>query len=140
MRDIAGADLYRRDNGLAVDCSIHDGCQRLACIDFRRGAQVLREIIDGSAEHRLARDRHHAFVARGFETGYWAGHGIGLGLLEQPTLEGGDTRPLVAGMAVALHPNAVGKDGRGSLLSRTYLVGEQGPEPLSSFPLEWVRV
>jgi hypothetical protein len=41
-------------------------------------------------------------------------------------------------MAFALHPNAVGSDGRGSVLSRTYLIGEQGAEPLSKFPLEWV--
>jgi len=39
-----------------------------------------------------------------------------------------------------LHPNAVGADGRGSLLSRTYLVGKNGAEPLSKFPLTWVRL
>jgi Xaa-Pro aminopeptidase len=80
------------------------------------------------------------FRQHGFESGYWAGHGIGLGLPERPTLERGDTSELAAGMAVALHPNAVGADGRGSLLSRTYLIGEGGAEPLSKFPLEWVQL
>jgi ectoine hydrolase len=79
------------------------------------------------------------FRQHGFESGYWVGHGIGLGLPERPTLERGDTSELVPGMAFALHPNAVGADGRGSLLSRTYLVGEEGAEPLSKFPLAWVH-
>ena len=30
------------------------------------------------------------------------------------------------------------KDGRGSLLSRTYLVGDKEAEPLSKFSLDWV--
>ena len=62
------------------------------------------------------------------------------GLPERPTLERGETTELAAGMAVALHPNAVGADGRGSLLSRTYLVSEQGAEPLSKYPLTWVQL
>jgi Xaa-Pro aminopeptidase len=79
-----------------------------------------------------------AFRQHGFGSGYWAGHAIGLGLPERPTLERGDTTKLAPGMAFALHPNAVGGDGRGSLLSRTYLVGEAEAESLSKFPLEWV--
>ena len=94
----------------------------------------------GNTAESVAMAVHATFREHGFDTGYWAGHGIGLGLPERPTLERGETTELAAGMAVALHPNAVGADGRGSLLSRTYLIGEEGPEPLSKFPLAWAQL
>jgi Xaa-Pro aminopeptidase len=94
----------------------------------------------GNTAESVAMAVDATFRKHGFESGYWAGHGIGLGLPERPTLERGDMSELVAGMAFALHPNAVGADGRGSLLSRTYLVGEEGAEPLSRFPLAWVHL
>jgi Xaa-Pro aminopeptidase len=92
----------------------------------------------GNTAESVATAVETAFGQHGFGSGYWAGHAIGLGLPERPTLERGDTTEIAAGMAFALHPNAVGGDGRGTLLSRTYLVGEAGAEPLSKFPLEWV--
>ncbi len=92
----------------------------------------------GNTAESVAMAVDAAFRQHGFESGYWAGHGIGLGLPERPTLERGDTSKLAAGMAFALHPNAVGGDGRGSLLSRTYLVGDKEAEPLSKFSLDWV--
>jgi Xaa-Pro aminopeptidase len=94
----------------------------------------------GNTAESVALAVHETFRQHGFESGYWAGHGIGLGLPERPTLERGETTELAAGMAFALHPNAVGADGRGSLLSRTFLVGDEGPEPLSKFPLAWVQL
>jgi Xaa-Pro dipeptidase len=94
----------------------------------------------GNSAESVALAVHETFVKHGFESGYWAGHGIGLGLPERPTLERGETTKLAAGMAFALHPNCVGADGRGSLISRTYLIGEEGPEPLSKFPLAWVQL
>jgi Xaa-Pro aminopeptidase len=94
----------------------------------------------GNTAESVALAVEAAFREHGFESGYWAGHGIGLGLPERPTLERGDTSVLAAGMAFALHPNAVGGDGRGSLLSRTYLIGDKGTEPLSKFPLAWVQL
>ena len=101
----------------------------------RAGIERLRP---GNTAEGVAIAVEAAFRQHGFGSGYWAGHAIGLGLPERPTLERGDTTRLAAGMAFALHPNAVGGDGRGTLLSRTYLVGEAGVEPLSKFPLEWV--
>jgi Xaa-Pro aminopeptidase len=94
----------------------------------------------GSTAESVALAVDAAFRQHGFQSGYWAGHAIGLGLPERPTLERGDASVLAAGMAFALHPNAVGGDGRGSLLSRTYLIGEEGAEPLSQFPLTWVQL
>jgi Xaa-Pro aminopeptidase len=100
----------------------------------------VKQLHPGNTAESVAMAVDATFRQHGFESGYWAGHGIGLGLPERPTLERGDTSTLVSGMAFALHPNAVGTDGRGSLLSRTYLVGENGAEPLSKFPLKWVRL
>jgi Xaa-Pro aminopeptidase len=101
------------------------------------GVALLRP---GNTAESVAMAVDATFRQHGFESGYWAGHGIGLGLPERPTLERDDTSELVAGMAFALHPNAVGGDGRGTLLSRTYLVGVEGPEALSRFPLTWVHL
>jgi Xaa-Pro aminopeptidase len=103
-------------------------------------AAGVEQLRPGNTAESVAVAVHDTFVKHGFESGYWAGHGIGLGLPERPTLERGETTELAAGMAFALHPNAVGADGRGSLISRTYLVGEDGPEPLSKFPLAWVQL
>jgi Xaa-Pro aminopeptidase len=98
----------------------------------------LDRLCPGNTAESVAMAVEGAFQKHGFGSGYWAGHAIGLGLPERPTLERGDTTEVKAGMAFALHPNAVGGDGRGTLLSRTYLVSEAGAEPLSKFPLEWV--
>ena len=98
----------------------------------------IEQLRPGNTAESVAMAVESAFRHHGFRSGYWAGHAIGLGLPERPTLEQGDTTKVAAGMAFALHPNAVGGDGRGTLLSRTYLVGESGAEPLSKFPLEWV--
>ena len=70
----------------------------------------------GNSAESVALAVHETFVKHGFESGYWAGHGIGLGLPERPTLERGETTKLAAGMAFALHPNCVGADGRGPFL------------------------
>jgi Xaa-Pro aminopeptidase len=103
-------------------------------------AAGVEQLRPGNTAESVAMAVDATFRQHGFASGYWAGHGIGLGLPERPTLERGDASTLVTGMAFALHPNAVGADGRGSLLSRTYLVGKNGAEPLSKFPLTWVRL
>jgi Xaa-Pro dipeptidase len=103
-------------------------------------AAGVAQLRPGNTAESVAMAVDASFRQHGFASGYWAGHGIGLGLPEQPTLERGDATALAAGMAVALHPNCVGADGRGSLLSRTYLVGAEGAEPLSKFPLAWVQL
>jgi Xaa-Pro aminopeptidase len=103
-------------------------------------AAGVEQLRPGNTAESVAMAVDATFRKHGFQSGYWAGHGIGLGLPERPTLERGDMSELVGGMAFALHPNAVGADGRGSLLSRTYLVEEKGAEPLSKFPLTWVQL
>jgi Xaa-Pro aminopeptidase len=103
-------------------------------------AAGVEQLRPGNTAESVAMAVDATFRQHGFQSGYWAGHGIGLGLPERPTLERGDVSELLAGMAFALHPNAVGADGRGSLLSRTYLVGQEGAEPLSKFPLTWVQL
>lgn len=48
-------------------------------------------------------------------------------------------RKLQAGMVVVLRPNPIQADGRwGMGISRTYLVGEDGPACLTDYPLELV--
>ena len=101
---------------------------------------ALEELRPGRSGGDVAVAVERAFRQRGLSPGYWAGHGIGLGVPERPFLEAGEDAAVVAGTAVALHPNPVSQDGRGTLLSRTYLIQAGGPEPVSRFPLEWVQV
>ncbi len=101
---------------------------------------ALTELRPGRSGGDVAVAVEQAFRQRGFSPGYWAGHGIGLGVPERPFLEAGENAALVAGTAIALHPNPVSQDGRGTLLSRTYIIQAEGAEPVSRFPLEWVQV
>src|SRR3954464_4896327 len=43
MRFIAGTDLHRRDDRLAVDVTVDDGRELLALLDFRPVAHLLRQ-------------------------------------------------------------------------------------------------
>jgi creatinase len=98
------------------------------------GVEALRP---GSRASEVSAAVDKMFIDRGFSPGYWAGHGIGLGIPEPPILDRDTETVIEEGMAVALHPNAVGEDGRGTLISRTYIVGSDSAEQLSRFPLQW---
>ena len=81
------------------------------------------------------------FRQHGFESGYWAGHGIGLGLPNaqrwSAVIRLSSPSPVWPSRCT---PTPWGPMDEEDLLSRTYLVGEGGAEPLSKFPLEWVQL
>lgn len=98
------------------------------------GASLLRP---GNSAGSVASAIGDAFRKGGLTPGYWSGHGIGLGITEEPTIEVGNDRLLESDMVIALHPNAVGIDGRGTLVSRTYSVGAHEGKALSKIPIQW---
>lgn len=105
------------------------------------GMEAGRErMTPGTPAGEVATAIDDVFRGAGYTTGYWAGHGIGLGVPEPPMLEKENEERLQQGMAVALHPNAVSPDDRGTLLSRTYLVTEEGGLPISRLPLQWDEI
>ncbi len=64
---------------------------------------------------------------------HFVGHGVGLELDEYPFLAKGQTRPLQAGMTLALEPKLV-IPGQGVVgIENTYVVAKNGLEPLTRF-------
>ncbi|MDO5537160.1 MAG: M24 family metallopeptidase, partial [Desulfovibrionaceae bacterium] len=71
------------------------------------------------------------FMGLGPDQVPFLGHGIGLALDEWPALARAFNEPLEAGMAIALEPK-ISLPGLGMTgIEHTYLVGENGPEPLT---------
>jgi Xaa-Pro aminopeptidase len=97
-------------------------------------------LVAGGTNGAVAEAVDGAFRSAGYHTGYPGMHGIGLGIPDPPPIEMGGTRVLATGNVVAMHPNAVNEAGLGTLISRTYVVGESAPECLSRFPLELVEL
>jgi len=95
------------------------------------------QLIAGRRSGAVAQAVEDIFVSAGLRTGYRGMHGIGLGIPEPPTIDLGDPTILGEGSVIAMHPNAVSPSGRGTLLSRTYVVGRTAPIPLSAIPLEF---
>lgn len=95
------------------------------------------QLVAGRRSGDVARAVEDVFRRTGYKTGYRGMHGIGLGIPEPPTIDLGDGTLLERGNVIAMHPNAVNAADRGTLLSRTYVVGPDRPEPLSQIPLEF---
>ncbi len=68
-------------------------------------------------------------------TSYGLAHGLGLDVEEPPFARVGETAPLGAGNALALHVVLHGRDGHGALAEQTIVVGDDGARPLLDPPL-----
>jgi Xaa-Pro aminopeptidase len=95
------------------------------------------QLIEGRHSSDVAQAVEDVFAAAGLMTGYRGMHGIGLGIPELPTIDLGDESRLAAGNVIAMHPNAVSPEGRGALLSRTFIVGTKAPIALSQIELSY---
>lgn len=98
------------------------------------------QLVEGRRSGDVAQAVEDVFVAAGLTTGYRGMHGIGLGIPELPTIDLGDETRLAAGNVIAMHPNAVSPEGRGALLSRTYIVGTDAPIALSEIELGYPQL
>jgi len=87
-----------------------------------------------------ASDVHRAvskgFTERGYHLGHVTGHSIGMTMIEHPKIGEGVETELAAGMVFSMHPHAIAADGRACLyMQDTWLVTDEGGEPLSRLPL-----
>ncbi len=106
-----------------------------------RGMQAgVAQLSAGRRSGEVAQAVEDAFRNAGLHTGYRGMHGIGLGIPEPPTIDLGDPTVLEPGNVIAMHPNAVNGSGRGTLLSRTYIVQASGAEPVSRIPLTFPQL
>ena len=91
----------------------------------------------GATAHDLHRAVAKGFVDRGYKLGHVTGHSIGMTMIEFPKIGEGDETELREGMVFSMHPHAIAPDGKACLyMQDTWLVGENGGEPLSRLPMQ----
>jgi Xaa-Pro dipeptidase len=70
--------------------------------------------------------------------GIWDVHGIGLDVIEWPTVIEGDDTQLESGMVLCLHPGLlIGDDKWGVYIQDSFVVTNKGGEPLSGLSHDW---
>ncbi|MCS7007319.1 MAG: M24 family metallopeptidase [Thermoleophilia bacterium] len=90
----------------------------------------------GATCHDVHRAVAAGFVARGYHLGHVTGHSIGMTMIEHPKVGEGVETELRAGMVLSMHPHAIAPNGEDTLyMQDTWLVTEEGGEPLSRLPL-----
>ena len=92
---------------------------------------------DGATAHDVHRAVSKGFHERGFHLGHVTGHSIGMTMIEHPRVGEGLETVLRSGMVLSMHPHAIAPDGRACLyMQDTWLVGDDGGEPLSRLPMK----
>jgi Xaa-Pro aminopeptidase len=91
----------------------------------------------GATCHDLHRAVSKGFTERGYRLGHVTGHSIGMTMIEFPKVGEGVETELAANMVLSMHPHAIAASGEDCLyMQDTWLVTEQGGEPLSTLPME----
>jgi Xaa-Pro aminopeptidase len=90
--------------------------------------------VDGFARERIAAAGH------GERFGHGLGHGVGIEVHEQPTLSRLSEDTLAPGNVVTVEPGVYVPDAFGVRIEDLVVVGDEGPEVLSSFPKELTTV
>ena len=91
----------------------------------------------GATAHDVHRAVAKGFTDRGWHLGHVTGHSIGMTMIEHPKIGEGVDTELAAGMVFSMHPHVIGADGRTCLyMQDTWLVTEQGGEPLAGLPMQ----
>lgn len=106
-------------------------------------------MVPGARADEVQRQLLAAVESEGARTTYWSGHGLGLDVIEEPwigldVVEDRD-RPsdweLAANMVLSLHPYVTDPGERAiGYMANSYIVGEEGAEPVSTAPLDLYQV
>jgi Xaa-Pro aminopeptidase len=92
---------------------------------------------DGATAHDVHRAVSKGFSDRGYHLGHVTGHSIGMTMIEHPRVGEGMETVLRSGMVLSMHPHAIAADGRACLyMQDTWLVTDEGGEPLSRLPMQ----
>jgi Xaa-Pro dipeptidase len=105
---------------------------------YREYHEAAREHLrDGASAHDVHRAVSRPFVERGYQLGHVTGHSIGMTMIEFPRVGEGADVELKANMTLSLHPHAYNEQRTACLyMQDTWLVGDQGAEPLSQLPVQ----
>jgi Xaa-Pro aminopeptidase len=68
--------------------------------------------------------------AAGYRMGLHPGHSQGLDIFERPLIDEKEDTELAAGMIIVLHPHVLMSSGGGVWIGETFLVTDNGPQPL----------
>jgi Xaa-Pro aminopeptidase len=103
--------------------------------------EVARRCIRPGYSAREAYDQIRAFLERhpGTERSFshHAGHGVGMDGWEQPWINAGTDQTFIEGEVIACEPGLYSPALRGGIrLEHNYLVTQDGPTPLDSFPMK----
>jgi Xaa-Pro dipeptidase len=99
-------------------------------------AAAREHLRDGASAHDVHRAVSRPFTERGYQLGHVTGHSIGMTMIEFPRVGEGADVELNANMTLSLHPHAYNEQRTACLyMQDTWLVGEQGAEPLSGLPV-----
>ncbi len=98
---------------------------------------ALTAMRDGATAHDVHRAVSKGFTERGYHLGHVTGHSIGMTMIEHPRVGEGMETVLRSGMVLSMHPHAIAADGKACLyMQDTWLVGDEGGEPLSRLPMQ----
>jgi Xaa-Pro aminopeptidase len=106
---------------------------QVASLDRVRPGAVCREV-DAFARERITEGGH------GERFGHGLGHGVGLAVHELPTLSKAGEGELAPGNVVTVEPGVYVPERFGVRIEDLVVVGDDGPEVLSSFPKELTTV
>ena len=96
-----------------------------------------RAMRPGTTADDIHRAVSKGFLDRGYHLGHVTGHSIGMTMIEFPKIGEGIETELEANMVFSMHPHVISEDGRECLyMQDTWLVTEEGGEPLAGLPMQ----
>jgi Xaa-Pro aminopeptidase len=99
-----------------------------------------RAMRPGASCHDVHRAVSAGFLDRGYHLGHVTGHSIGMTMIEFPKVGEAVETELRAGMVFSMHPHAIAENGEDCVyMQETWLVTENGGEPLSTLPMQVFR-
>jgi Xaa-Pro aminopeptidase len=142
-------DLGCQLDGYCSDCTrtfatggLSDEAREVYDLVLDTQAAALREVRPGAAGREVDGFARELIAAAGHgeRFGHGLGHGVGIEVHEQPTLSRLSEDTLAAGNVVTVEPGVYVPDAFGVRIEDLVVVGEDGPEVLSSFPKELTAV
>lgn len=134
--ELAGPEGFWVERGGMVSIGEQSGEARMlfeVCLTAM--TEAAKELRPGVRASEVAARIKKEATEAGLVLGAWSGHGIGLDVIEAPTIASDDETVLQEGMLVSLHPHVVTPDrSNGGHTGDVYIVRPHGGEALSGLP------
>jgi len=138
--EVAGPGMHWVEVSRAIaarDATLSDDTQQMLEAYDEYVAAARRAMRPGASCHDVHRAVSAGFGERGYHLGHVTGHSIGMTMIEFPKIGEGVETELREGMVLSMHPHAIAANGEDCVyMQETWLVTEQGGEPLSSLPMQ----